>query len=79
MKIISHPFAGYVGGTVFSRFIDHPERASFSYTALVRSPEKAEKLKDLGYNVDVVLGSTSDTDLLTKLAADADIVIDMVK
>ncbi|KAF8800062.1 NAD(P)-binding protein [Phlegmacium glaucopus] len=69
---------GYVGGTVFSSFLDHPERASFIYTALVRSPEKAEKLKALVHDVDVILGSTSDTDLLAKLAADADIVIDMV-
>ncbi|KAF8817258.1 NAD(P)-binding protein [Phlegmacium glaucopus] len=69
---------GYVGGTVFSSFLDHPQRSSFIYTALIRSPEKAEKLKTLDHNVNVILGSTSDTDMLAKLAADADIVIDMV-
>ena len=56
-----------------SRLLKHPNSASFNITALVRSPEKAEKLKTLG--VFPVVGSYSDLALVEKLSAKADVVI----
>ncbi|KAF8804916.1 NAD(P)-binding protein [Phlegmacium glaucopus] len=66
---------GYIGGSVLSRLIDHPKRASFAITALVRHQEKAQKLKGLGLDIKVVVGTTEDLELITNLAADADVVI----
>jgi hypothetical protein len=67
---------GYIGGTVLLRFLAHPQASSFAITALVRSPEKVAKLKDFG--ITSVLGSTSDSQLLEKLASKADVVISIV-
>ena len=64
---------GYIGGSVLSRLLKHPNAATFNITALVRSPEKAEKLKILGVNP--VVGSHSDLALVEKLTAKADVVI----
>ncbi|KAF8956992.1 hypothetical protein BDZ97DRAFT_137691 [Flammula alnicola] len=66
---------GYIGGTVLTRLIQHPDTASFQITTLVRSAEKGEKLKTLG--IDVILGSYTDENLgfLTEAAANADVVI----
>ncbi|RDB19487.1 Uncharacterized protein C2A9.02 [Hypsizygus marmoreus] len=66
---------GYLGGSVLIRLLNHPDIASVNITALVRSPEKAEKLKPLGVNA--VLGSHSDLALLEKLASESDVVIAM--
>jgi len=44
---------------------------------VVRSPEKAEKLRELGINV--VVGSHSDPNLMEKLAEETDLVLAMVK
>lgn len=59
------------------RFLDHPDAASFHIVALVRSAEKAEKLKAL-FGVDTVVGSMSDHTLAEKLASEADVVISVV-
>ena len=58
---------------MLSRLLKHPNAASFNITALVRSPEKAEKLQTLG--VSSVVGSYSDLALVEKLSAKADVVI----
>lgn len=63
---------GYIGGAVLERLLNHPDFARFQITAVVRSAEKAEKLNKLG--VDVVVGSHSDADIVTDLAAKADVV-----
>lgn len=63
---------GYIGGSVLERLLDHPDSARFQITAIVRSAEKAEKLKKLG--VDVVVGSHSDADNVRDAAAKADVV-----
>src|ERR1700678_1300926 len=55
---------GYIGGSVLSRFLKHPDASSFNITVLVRSPEKAEKLK--AFEVNPVVGSHSDTPLVEK-------------
>ena len=59
------------------RFLKHPDSSSFNITVLVRSPEKAEKLKAFG--VHPVVGSHSDTLLMEELTAQADVVIAVVR
>ncbi|KAF7775995.1 hypothetical protein Agabi119p4_4388 [Agaricus bisporus var. burnettii] len=66
---------GYVGSSVLERFLDHPEANNFEFTALVRDPRKAEKLKQFGVNA--VVGSFDDAKLVEDLTAAADIVVDM--
>jgi len=64
---------GYVGGSVLSRFLEHPDFLAFKITALVRNSEKAEKLRALGINA--VMGSHSDPSLMENLAAESDVVV----
>lgn len=71
---ISH--AGYIGGSVLSRLLEHPEHDQFAITALVRSPEKAEKLKSFGVNA--VEGSIDEWEKLEGLASQAHIVLSIV-
>ncbi|KAF9562656.1 NAD(P)-binding protein [Agrocybe pediades] len=68
---------GYLGGSVLARLLKHPQASTFKITALVRSADKAEKLKTLG--VESILGSYSDKDLsfLTDAAAQADVVFEL--
>jgi len=68
--------SGYVGGTVLSHFLAHPDVAQFNLTALVRSEEKAKKLETFGVNA--VVGSLQDLELLESLASKADYVVSMV-
>ncbi|KAF8904777.1 hypothetical protein CPB84DRAFT_1895995 [Gymnopilus junonius] len=65
---------GYIGGSVLSRLLKHPDADSFEITALVRSAEKAEKLKTLG--VKTLPGSYTDEDLsvIKNAAAESDVV-----
>ena len=64
---------------MLTRLLKHPQVSSFKITALVRSADKAEKLKSLG--VDAILGSYTDEDLsfLTNAAAESDVVFTMVR
>ncbi|KAG5644376.1 hypothetical protein DXG03_008604 [Asterophora parasitica] len=64
---------GYIGGSILVRFLDRQDFPSLNITALVRSPEKAQKLQGLGINA--VTGSFEDLALVEKLASEADIVI----
>ncbi|KAF7974800.1 hypothetical protein HWV62_11299 [Athelia sp. TMB] len=61
---------GYIGGSVLDRLLMHPNTASFVITALVRSPEKAQKLESLGLKTAV--GSLADAALVQDLAAASD-------
>ncbi|KAG2003466.1 hypothetical protein CC2G_004068 [Coprinopsis cinerea AmutBmut pab1-1] len=63
---------GYIGGSVLARLLNHPIASKSTITAIVRSPDKAGKLKQLGVNV--VVGSHSDEALVEKLASGSDIV-----
>lgn len=58
---------------MLSRFLKHPDAALFNITVLVRSEEKAVKLKAFGVNP--VIGDHSDVELIEKLTAAADVVI----
>ncbi|KAH7928229.1 NAD(P)-binding protein [Leucogyrophana mollusca] len=66
---------GYIGGQVLAQLLKHPKAKEAQYTVLVRSAEKAPKFSQLGPNVKGVVGSTNDTQLLTQLASEADILI----
>ncbi|KAK7043121.1 hypothetical protein VNI00_008475 [Paramarasmius palmivorus] len=64
---------GYIGGSVLSHFLQRPDHGSFEFRALIRSVEKAEKIKAFG--VTPIVGSASDGELMFKAASEADIVI----
>ncbi|KAI0708909.1 NAD-P-binding protein [Cerioporus squamosus] len=66
--------AGYIGGGVLNRLLGHGRSATFHITVLVRNPKKARDLEPFG--VHPVVGSLDDTDVLTNLAKEADIVIE---
>jgi hypothetical protein len=65
--------AGYIGGAVLTRFLQHPNAASFEFTLLVRNAEKAEGFRRMGLNTFV--GSLADEALLERLSSEADVVI----
>ena len=67
--------SGYIAGDALATLVArHPE---ISYTALVRSAEKAEQVKAQYPNIRVVLGDLDDSALLEKESAAADIVLRM--
>lgn len=65
---------GYIGGTVLSRLINYPKDKSFKITALVRSSEKADKLKSK-FGVEPIIGSYAELDKLEDASSKAEIVI----
>jgi len=69
--------SGYIGGSVLNELLKSLNFSKVEVTAVVRSPEKAEKLRELGINV--VVGSHLDTKLMEKLAEETDLVLAMVK
>ncbi|KAF4612137.1 hypothetical protein D9613_004521 [Agrocybe pediades] len=72
LRILMTGVTGYIGGSILARFLEHPDFASFKITTLVRSPEKAEKIRALG--VDAVVGSHNDSELMQSLTASNDVV-----
>ncbi|KAF8994636.1 hypothetical protein BDQ17DRAFT_1311401 [Cyathus striatus] len=74
VNIFATGITGYIGGSVVAQLLEHPNAESFNITALTRSPEKAEKLKEF---VTPIIGSLSDASLLEKLASEADVVLAM--
>ncbi|KAJ7101336.1 NAD-binding protein [Mycena belliarum] len=64
---------GYIGGTVLTRFLEHPNAEAFHFTALVRDPKKAAIFEELG--VHTVVGSHKDAALVEQLASEADVVL----
>ncbi|KAJ7671746.1 hypothetical protein B0H17DRAFT_1085063 [Mycena rosella] len=67
---------GYLGGTLISALLDRKDSASFDITALVRSAEKAEKLKN-ATGINIAMGSHSDLELIETLASKADVILSM--
>ncbi|KAI0783989.1 NAD-P-binding protein [Irpex lacteus] len=63
---------GYIGGSVLSRLLSHPNQNSFDITVLVRDSDKAKKLERLG--VKAVVGSFKDMPLVEQLAENAHVV-----
>ena len=64
---------GYIGSSALSAFLDHPKRDTFEITALIRSAEKADKLKQFG--ITTIVGSHFDESLFVKLASETDVLI----
>ncbi|KAK2464545.1 hypothetical protein APHAL10511_003403 [Amanita phalloides] len=73
VKILFTGATGYIGSSAVSAFLDHPKRDTFEITALVRSAEKGEKLKQFGINP--IIGSHLDGPLFEKLASETDVLI----
>ncbi|KAK0494576.1 NAD(P)-binding protein [Armillaria luteobubalina] len=73
-KIFITGATGYIGGSFLSKLITMVDPATI--TTLVRSEDKAEKLRTLG--VKTVVGSYKDFDLLAEAASKADIVLTFV-
>ncbi|KAF9303936.1 hypothetical protein BGZ74_002774, partial [Mortierella antarctica] len=75
IKVFVTGITGYIGGTFVNLWLNKENTLSdFSIRALVRSAAKAEQdIRPLG--VEPVIGSLDDTDLLTREAADADVVL----
>ncbi|KIK63182.1 hypothetical protein GYMLUDRAFT_41506 [Collybiopsis luxurians FD-317 M1] len=76
-KILMTGVTGYIGGAVLTRFAQRPDFNSFDIRAVVRSAEKGEKIKALYKNVTPIVGSHSDISLMSKAAAEVDVVIAM--
>ncbi|KAF9388798.1 hypothetical protein CPC16_006240 [Podila verticillata] len=76
IKVFATGITGYLGGTFFDLWLNKTDTLNdFSIRALVRSAVKAEQdIRPLG--VEPVIGSLDDTDLLTREASDADVVLD---
>lgn len=68
--------AGYIGGTVLSRLLAHPDAPSLDITALLRSVDKAKKLEAFG--VKSVVGSYEETALIEKLSEASHVVFTCV-
>lgn len=68
---------GFIGGSVLSRLFYHHKVHKSHVTVLVRSKDKADKLKSFGFNS--VIGSTGDRELLGKLAEQAQVVVSCVR
>ncbi|KJA17461.1 hypothetical protein HYPSUDRAFT_1017943 [Hypholoma sublateritium FD-334 SS-4] len=67
---------GHIGGSVLARLLNHPNFSSFELNVLVRSTDKAKKLRTL--RVKVTLGSYDEKlEILAEAASHADIVISM--
>lgn len=67
---------GYIGGSVLTRLLAHPNSQTFDITALVRSAEKAQRLQAFGINA--VTGSTDEKEKLEALVLQAHVVLSMV-
>lgn len=59
-------------------FLNRPDASEIDIVAIVRSPEKAKKLRD-DFGVETVVGSFSDLPLIEKLASEANVTIAMVR
>ncbi|GAB7359815.1 hypothetical protein MBLNU230_g6983t1 [Neophaeotheca triangularis] len=65
---------GYIGGdALYQLHTEHGDK--LEYAVLVRTQDKADKVKTAYPNVEIVLGGLDDSDLLEEQAAKADIVI----
>lgn len=70
--------SGYIGGSVLDRLLKHPDASSFKITALVRSVEKGDKLKNLGVNIAIGTYDAEDLSFLTDAVSQADVVFSVV-
>lgn len=76
IRICSCLGSGYIGGSVIQGLLERPDASKFEITALVRSPEKAEKLAKFGVKTEV--GSLDDAEKIEELVGRADYVFQVV-
>ncbi|KAK7044259.1 hypothetical protein VNI00_007981 [Paramarasmius palmivorus] len=74
-KVLITGATGYIGGSVLHRFLSRSDAASFDFRAIVRSLEKAEKLRKFG--VSTIVGSHNDPMVMVKAASEVDVLIAM--
>ena len=67
-------YAGLMGASVLQIISKNPK---FDITALVRTEEKAQKVRELA-GVKTLIGSLEDAELMTSTAAKFDVVLQMV-
>lgn len=72
IKILFTGATGYIGGAILDKFLARPDASSFDIRAVVRSPQKGEKLKALG--ITPLIGSHDDEQLMVKAASEVDVV-----
>ncbi|KAG7089743.1 hypothetical protein E1B28_011397 [Marasmius oreades] len=75
IKVLITGATGYVGGSVLSRFLSRSDAPSFDFRAIVRSPEKAEKLKEFG--ITPIVGSHNDERIMVEACSKVDVAIAM--
>jgi len=64
--------AGYIGGSVLTRLLQHPSASTFDITVITRSADKAKALEKFG--VKAVVGTNDDLDKLESLAEHSHVV-----
>jgi nucleoside-diphosphate-sugar epimerase len=65
---------GYIGGSLLTALLQHPNASNFCITALIRGDnERVQKLASL--NVKTLLGSNESFEILEKAASESDVVI----
>jgi putative NADH-flavin reductase len=68
---------GFIGGTILANILSRSDSSQFAITAVVRSEEKAQKLKSTGVNA--ILGELDSVALLEEEASKSDIIISAVR
>ena len=74
-KLFITGVTGYIGGDAFYYLSQH--HPNFEYSALIRSEEKAKRVREAYPNIRTVIGSLDDSEVLAREAAWADIVLRM--
>lgn len=64
---------GYIGGTVLNQLLHSSHQGKWDITVLTRSQDTITKFKELG--VTPLIGSLEDSEILTKAASEADVVL----
>ncbi|GKZ59384.1 hypothetical protein AnigIFM49718_005260 [Aspergillus niger] len=72
-KLFITGVTGYIGGDAFYYLPQH--HPSLEYSALIRSEEKAKRVREAYPNIRTVIGSLDDSEVLAREAAWADIVL----
>ncbi|KAF9069717.1 hypothetical protein BDP27DRAFT_1383066 [Rhodocollybia butyracea] len=74
-KILMTGVTGYIGGAILTRFMQRSDFSSLDIRAVVRSSDKAKRLKE--YGITPIVGSHDDLELMEKAAQEVDVVIAM--
>jgi nucleoside-diphosphate-sugar epimerase len=76
INILLTGVTGYIGGSLLTDLLQHPNVSNFKITALIRGDEsRAKKLSSLG--VTPLIGSNDSHDIIGKAASESHVVIHM--